>query len=1274
MTRFHETDSPIPSHGDIFKAEETVNQPIGEKPVVASDSVTVDKARLTSCFHPNAGKSGSESVETPHVVVAVPDCDSKDSNSQPAWQKPKDEIKRLTLKDLSGEELADLAANCTYFTAYAHLPKSSRGYHRQRDQDRHERAGHAGPEDILAAALRKIAKRRREVESRSTQVELDLFAPTESRKTSQNPASVTDGISLLAHEGKLEEVLENSLRGPAAEVNDNLDAAHLAEWVRGSAVDEELTRLNLRSTGGEEVFQLLRPNVKPEDEQADRNRLKTAINRGWLCTGLHPFSHGIAKTWGCFKPDEARKVPDSKGGLKPLKYEHPKGVATKPFFLAFPRHVGEKIAKNARKLAAYKKWEDEKERTPQERWFYLLSVGVTLHITEGAKKAASMLSAGYLCIAVPGIWNGCWKPGVRHELRREIRAALALGVTKVRIAFDYSEKEQGVIDVQKAADRLASCIRQDMKSKVAVEVMDLPGPERKDWGLCKGLDDIRAAHGDAGVDAVVKEALPLTTWRAKNVQVRVMQRLRAPLSDAANRPTKTVSSQYFAAKDIPEDAKLVAMIGRMETGKTHALVDYVNITRLPVFIPLHRRGLAGNIAQRFHIPYQSEGKLVFPWETGKRREVQLPPKDLNPSFRNYYASEIEAQREAEENGKVVVLDSSHIDGSSYLDPESCRNALIILDEADAGVWHLLTGDTEIKQHRTEVVENLTLCLRNARQVIAASAHLHEDVISYLEKILKVQANVLINDHKPAEGRKAFLYEKNTQWLEALYATVQSGANVYVATTSQKSDSVYAAKNLAAMLEKDLKVPADQILVVDSSTTRTTDHEARGVVTDPSLLLKYRVVLCTPVVETGVSVDDHSKHFDAVFAINSGIGTPQSAVQSIGRVRSDVPRHIFACRNGRTVFGGAMEPTGLLKANQTRAANVRDSLMRAGVADTELPVIENLHTEAWASLAADQNLVSKPFGFAVSVLLREEGYQLIETCGADEDLAKTLRDRLKEVGAENTEKECLAVSTAAPAVEDAIEELEKKPELTLEEQAELEHGRVCRDYGVETADELQVYSHRRGGFRAFRTEMFLEEMSRTAENESDAMQMVDALTAMKRKGMTKGGFLGDYVRAFQHPSVQLLHGLGALELVQRRDEFTMADKDMVLLHEHAKRRRDECRMTLGIDPCVGNPSTFFNALAERLGYKLDRLSQRKDVGGKRHHKYVVKDLFAGVERGQLKANIKANIQQRYNQAREFAIGDDNLGLEPDPSCTQQQVDVVLYREQHLRAIDMLEDGF
>ena len=207
---------------------------------------------------------------------------------------------------------------------------------------------------------------------------------------------------------------------------------------------------------------------------------------------------------------------------------------------------------------------------------------------------------------------------------------------------------------------------------------------------------------------------------------------------------------------------------------------------------------------------------------------------------------------------VVVLDSSHAADSNHLDPEECRGAILNLEEWDAACRHLLTSTTEINKHRSYVPSNLTACLRNAKQVICSSAHLNGQVVSWLEQLLTIKEHVLVNENKPAYGRVC-------HWFEALESHIRNGDNIFVTTTAQKASSVLSAKNIAHKIHRDLKVPLHEILIVDADTNRTKDHDAKGVITDPSLLLKYRVMIATPYIETGVSIDDPDGHFNAVFA-------------------------------------------------------------------------------------------------------------------------------------------------------------------------------------------------------------------------------------------------------------------------------------------------------------------------------------------------------------------------------------------------------------------------
>ena len=1250
MPHLDQERSTVPSRGDSDSLPGDVNQQIAQNTVVSCNSEAVNQTRLTSCFHPNTSQGAQGSTKTPSLASPVPD--SVQFGQPKNWTRQSLDKQLTEFHELPQAAQDYIRARCPFFTRYAHI-ESSAARRRARSADQRQvdnGAGCLGPNDHLRASIRSWLADHPPADQPS----LDFASVTNLPIPPQKIPSVLRGISA----------------SPAVRIAQH----HLREWVEKSGIDEELTRCCIQSISGEAVLQLLRPTVPAEKLGQERKRLGDVLNGGWQCLTLK-VARGAEgfEAWGCYKPDHPRagwkkdratgnwhQKLDEGGRPVPMKYEHPAGVGVEPFFLPFPRHIGERIARSNRCLAAYRAWEDGQERTFSQRWRWFLQRGCTVWITEGAKKTAALLTAGQLAIGLSGIWNGCPKDGSGKAcLNARLRRALQLGTKRVIVAFDWSEPDsKAEAAVLGATDRLCRVIQYELNrstaKKVECHVIDLPGPE-------KGVDDILVASGIEGIEALQEFCLPFRRWQAKNNQKVIRRRIDVPIALDSGRQVQRINQRYLTAKDIPQDARLLAAVSAMESGKTEAIVNYASLTGLPTFIPLHRRSLAANVAERFRLPYQSEGKLIRPWLTGASREVSLPPPNAD---NRHFGTELEAQREAEEHGKVVVLDSSHAAGSSHLDPESCRGALLVLDEWDASAMHLLTGATEIQSHRTEILDNFVRCLQAAKQVIIASAHLHEQVVRYLEKLLDTRAHVLINEYRPADGRQCFVYEKDSDWLEALSTHIGRGENVYISATAQKSASVYGASNLASYISDRLKVPAAQILVVDSETTRTVGHPARGILSDPSQLLQFRVVIATPVIETGVSIKDPLKHFAACFGINWGNTSPQACVQALGRVRSDVPRYLFVARNGRTLFGGGTTADDIIRLSTAVAVRQRDSLFRAGIAEAELPIVTQ-HVTAWAALTADHNLLAKEQAFSTRALLQAEGYRVLDGCAADEELAKTYKDQLKEAGEQNTRDQCQEVSQSTPVEQDEIEELERRSELTVQQQRSLEHGKINRDFGVESATPAQVDAYRRRAFTAYRTEMLLTEMQRNGE--SDTLKQLDGLTAMKRKNITRDSFLGDFIKAFQQPTIALLHRIEALRLIQRRDEFTMSDPALLAIYDRAKAARSECRAHLGIDPATVRPSTFFRHLAERLGYELRRQQQRRNVNGKAEWTFVIDDAFRGVDRHQVQAHIRSNIGHRYDQALDDAIGPD-----ADPYATPQAVEAATFQSRHDQFLDSLDD--
>ncbi|MFM6530155.1 MAG: DUF3854 domain-containing protein, partial [Dolichospermum sp.] len=183
---------------------------------------------------------------------------------------------------------------------------------------------------------------------------------------------------------------------------------HFQEWL-DSGVDPEIIALNVKSLDGDVAHEYLLDvaiaKLGDGKQTPHSNQYVTAevarllkcyahtLNGGWWCSGVDPLNNYESMQWGCFKADNPRLDPKKN---KPIKYEHPPGMATRAFFLRVPRRIWQMMSdKYGVPIGDY-----------TEFWEWVLNHDIPISITEGAKKAAALLSVGIVAIGLPGINNG----------------------------------------------------------------------------------------------------------------------------------------------------------------------------------------------------------------------------------------------------------------------------------------------------------------------------------------------------------------------------------------------------------------------------------------------------------------------------------------------------------------------------------------------------------------------------------------------------------------------------------------------------------------------------------------------------------------------------------------------------------------------------------------------------------------------------------------------------------------------------------------------------
>lgn len=140
-------------------------------------------------------------------------------------------------------------------------------------------------------------------------------------------------------------------------------------------------------------------------------------------------------------------------------------------------------------------------------WREVFESEVPVYLTEGTKKAASLLTNGYPAISVSGVCAGMRivdRAGVVSEPRlREDLIALLRRKRTVFIVFDTDTSEPIRKFVCHALGLFAYLLE---KEGARVKVIDLPGPE-------KGVDDFLVARGLEAFNMLSDKALDVREWR-----------------------------------------------------------------------------------------------------------------------------------------------------------------------------------------------------------------------------------------------------------------------------------------------------------------------------------------------------------------------------------------------------------------------------------------------------------------------------------------------------------------------------------------------------------------------------------------------------------------------------------------------------------------------------------------------------------------------------------------------------------------------------------------
>ncbi|MFN6470784.1 MAG: plasmid replication protein, CyRepA1 family [Nostoc sp. SerVER01] len=966
-----------------------------------------------------------------------------------------------------------------------------------------------------------------------------------------------------------------------------LHPQHLEELVKSSGIELHLVQLNFQSLQGVAAYEyLLISELLPRTntgmvKSSWLQRYAHITEGGWWCSGLDPLNNWQMMEWGCFKPNQPRQ--NNKG--KSIKYEHPPSTPTRVFCLRVTLQIWQQVAERYN-LVIPDNITITSGGEARGFWQWVMEKNIPLIICEGVKKAATLLTQGYVAIGVPGITSGyrVVKDEFGKVTRRQLISDLAVfAITKrcFYICFDFETQPNKIAAINNAISQLGCLFQQ---KNCPVKVIELPGKE-------KGVDDFIVAKGATNFEKLYRQSLDLEIYLA---QTKPHTELNIPAALTFNRP-------YIGEIPFPTSG-LVGVKSAKGTGKTTGLQSVVQQAKnrnQPVLLITHRILLGRFLCE----------KIGIKWGMGNG--------------------------EMRENNQCLMPKSFGlcVDSIWKLNPEDWHGAIVVLDEVEQSLWHLLNSNT-CKHKRVKILkifqQLIATVLTTGGLVIAQDADLSDVSLEYLQGLsgIKLTPWVVINEWKPQKGWDVTFYDSPnpTPLIHQLELDLLAGRKCYVTTDSRAGR--YSCETIERYLQERLqklrrKFP--QTLVVSSHTTNTPGHAAVDFIAAINQKIsEYDGVFVTPSLGTGISID--VQHFDRVYGIFQGVIPDSEARQALARVRDDVPRVVWCAKRGIGLIGSGSTNYRLLsdwyQENQKENLALLSPLHKI---DVDLPLVHDpIHLRTWAKLSARVNasirlyrqsmqdgliadghliqlrsnavhnniirdlrlafLASDPNDLATRRRLILEIVKVQKDWAQSRQKAKDIKRKIKEIKQQNQ----LAVATAVANAKDLdyveYEQLLVKHSLADEERNQINKYVLRQKYGIEVTPGLKLQDDR-GYYSQLLIHYYLT-------HESEYFHIRDEQEWHQQLFWGEGKVFLPDLKTYTL-KVEAMRVLGMLQFLEEGREFAENDSDLILLKNVAFQHSKHIKRVLGINFVVEKEQLWgikiLSRLLNLLGLKLKRVN-------------------------------------------------------------------------------------
>ncbi|MHC5747639.1 MAG: plasmid replication protein, CyRepA1 family [Nostoc sp.] len=989
------------------------------------------------------------------------------------------------------------------------------------------------------------------------------------------------------------------------EYPNNLTAAEYHELLAGSAIHPALIKRNFFHVEGESVYDFLFISDKIPRKNAGRvtdgylKLYQHLLLGGTWIQSLDPFKNWQPMEWGRIKPNFPR-IDWQKG--KPVKYESPPKTPNRVTYFDVANPIWDKVAKRylIKRYHSLLTLRLLDQLNPLIFWEWVRQhPEIPIILCEGEKKAACLLSLGFVAIALPGIWNGrVGKQDFDERLHPDL-VPMAQAGRKFIILFDYETSSKTRWSVFQATVRTAKAIE---SAGCFCEVALLPGPE-------KGVDDFvvsRSEDANALLTAIIDDAKSLKDYQ------RSYRAKKWGLSKY--KPDVTVNVKYLSeALCIPELEE-----------KCLRVPELYELEKEQLFTPSikgHQRKKkstdSGEVdsdkskkSPTFNFP---KSGLVVLWSdmgTGKT-ELMRWWRDQNPDARflnnghrvNLLKNLAERLRTAmysdlgytglaQAQALSITIDSLH-----KLNTQSLTYGCIFIDEACQYLTHLLHSNT-CKQHRAAILEVLEYIVYNAPLVVIADAHMDDLTVNFfLAMRPKGEVPYIIKNEWRNGSRTIYWYEgdNSSAIVAQISAALMLGEKVMVASDSKrfikKLDKSFTINYEESNSEKSHTHKKYRIWSVHSDNSGSDENVA--FIKDITNAVKnFDALFASPSLGTGVDISEY--HFDLVFGVFHGVSqTATECAQQLYRYRPKVPFHIWVAP--RPPFGYKDTNATKIKERLLQTNEMTAFLLRIDRETGKRGAEKDWALEAYCQILGNRHYSLNNLRDDLRSLLTEMGNTFI--CVGSDDDTQSL-ESLKVAAQALDSAHNSAVAKAKNITLSEYRARQSKDYLDPSEIFECEKFRISDSYGIEVTESLVEMD--KGG-RLIRAIAGLEAILAPPEESftdpKTGQSYPTPPTIVTQKDRTErdnlplcidwGNYSARWLARFNLGLHQILTSLVAGE------EVTASDSTLLKMREIAIHCAAHVKAILGFTiPLDCKPIWLLATLVEQLGLKLTFRKQGK----------------------------------------------------------------------------------